>query len=178
MKKLVVCLLVTGIIFSFSLEGKATDLKGKLGVGYSDLSPLSGWSIRYWLSDPLAVNGVIGFHFESDNSQFLFGGRIIYKVRDEQNLHLYLGGEVGADLRQNADDNFSVGPFVGVEYFFAGLPNLGFGAEIGAYYQSEVSAFATAFGGLAVHYYFGGGREVKKPKEKEEKPAPKPTKKK
>ncbi|MCJ7646625.1 hypothetical protein MUO65_06975, partial [bacterium] len=83
------------------------------------------------------------------------------------------------------DDNFSIGPFAGAEYFFAGLPNLGFGAEIGAYYESADSTFATLFGGLSIHYYFGAPeeaekpKEVEKPKEKKEKPpTPTPTPKK
>ena len=176
MKKLVVGLVMVSILFSLPLEGQAVNLEKRLGVGYSALSPLSGWSVRYWLSEALAVNGVIDFHFESDNNQFLFGGRIIYKVKDEKNLNLYLGGEIGGDLRENADDNFCIGPFIGAEYFFAGLPNLGFGAEIGAYYQSAVSAFATAYSQFAIHYYFGGAKEAEKPEKKPEKLEKKPEK--
>jgi len=170
MKKVVTGLVVAGILLSFPFKGESADLKGRLGVGYSALSPLSGWSIRYWLSENLAVNGIFGFHFETDSSEFLLGGRVIYKVKDETNLNLYLGGEIGADLRENADDNFSIGPFAGVEFFLSGLPNLGFGAEIGAYYQSAEDAFATAFGRLVAHYYFGGPKEVEKPKKEPVKP--------
>ncbi|MFB0525934.1 MAG: hypothetical protein ACETVO_00510, partial [bacterium] len=116
---------------------------------------------------------------ETDNNQFLLGGRVIYKVQDENSLNLYLGAEIGGDLRQNAKDNFSIGPFAGVEYFMMQLPNLGLGAEIGLYYESADSAFATAFGQIAVHYYFGAPEEVEKPVKKEEKPAKKkPAKKK
>ncbi len=174
MKKILVGLVAVSILVSFPLKGEAVNLENRLGLGYSAFSPLSGWSIRYWLSEALAVNGVIGFHFVTDSSEFLLGGRIIYKVKDEKNLNLYLGGEIGVDLRQNFDDNFSVGPFAGAEYFFAGLPNLGFGAEIGAYYESADSTFATLFGGLSIHYYFGAPQEVERPKEKTEKlPTPK-----
>jgi len=175
MKKLVIGLVAVGILLSFPFKGESANLKGKLGVGYSALSPLSGWSIRYWLTGNLAVNGIFGFHFETDNNEFLLGGRAIYKVKDETNLNLYLGGEIGADLRENVDDNFSVGPFAGVEFFLSGLPNLGLGAEIGAYYQSAEKAFATAFGRLVAHYYFGGREEVEKPREVE-KPKKEPVK--
>ena len=185
MKKIVAGLVTVSILLSLPLIAEAVDLNGRVGIGYSAFSPLSGWSMRYWLSEALAVNGVIGFHFETDRNEFLLGGRIIYKAKDEKNLNLYLGGEIGVDLRQNRDDNFSIGPFAGAEYFFAGLPNLGFGAEIGAYYESADSTFATLFGGLSIHYYFGAREEVEKPKEiekpkekKEKPPTPTPTPKK
>jgi len=171
MKKIVAGLVAVSILASFPLKGETVNLERRLGVGYSAFSPVSGWSVRYWLSEALAANGVIGFHFESDRNEFLLGGRIIYKAKDENNLNLYLGVEIGGDLRQNADDNFSVGPFAGVEYFFAGLPNLGFGGEIGAYYQSLDSTFVTFFGGLSAHYYFAAPVKVEKPKEKKEKPS-------
>jgi len=185
MKKIVAGLVMVSILVSFPLKGEAVNLERRLGVGYSAFSPLSGWSVRYWLSEALAANGVIGFNFETDRNEFLLGGRIIYKAKDEKNLNLYLGGEIGVDLRQNRDDNFSIGPFAGAEYFFPAFPNLGFGAEIGAYYESADSTFATLFGGLSIHYYFGAPeevekrKEVEKPKEKKEKPpTPTPTPKK
>jgi len=166
MKKLVIGLVMVSILLCLPFKGEAVNLKNRLGVGYSALSPLSGWSLRYWLLEKFAVNPVIDFHFETDRNEFLLGGRAIYKVKDENNLNLYLGGEIGVDLRQNRDDNFCVGPFTGVEYFFAGLSNLGFGAEIGVYYQSAASAFATAFSQVGVHYYFGGPNKVKPAKKK------------
>ncbi|GAI49214.1 unnamed protein product, partial [marine sediment metagenome] len=63
-------------------------------------------------------------------------------------------------------DNFSIGPFAGVEYFMMQLPNLGLGAEIGLYYQSAASAFATTYGRVVVHYYFGSPKKAKKPVKK------------
>ena len=162
---------MVSILFCLPLKGEAVNLEKRLGVGFSWLSPLEGWSVRYWLTEKFAVNPVIAFHLETDNNQFLLGGRVLYKVEDEKSLNLYLGGEIGGDLRQNAKDNFSIGPFAGVEYFMMQLPNLGLGAEIGLYYQSADSAFATAYGRVVVHYYFGGPKEVKKPAKK--KPAKK-----
>lgn len=163
MKKLVAGLVMVSILFCLPLKGEAVSLKKRLGVGFSALSPLDGWSFRYWLTEKFAVNPVIGFHLETDNNQFLLGGRVLYKVEDEKSMNLYLGGEIGGDLRQNAKDNFSIGPFAGVEYFMMQLPNLGLGAEIGLYYQSAASAFATTYGRVVVHYYFGGSKKVKKP---------------
>lgn len=169
MKKLVVGLVTVSILFCLPLKGEAVSLKKRLGVGFSALSPLDGWSFRYWLTEKFAVNPVMRFHLETNSNKFLLGGRGIYKAKDEKNMNLYLGAEIGVDLRQNADDNFCIGPFAGVEYFFAGLPNLGLGAEIGLYYQSAASAFATTFSqvaGVAVHYYFGAPKKVKKPVKK------------
>jgi len=173
MKKLVIGLATVSILFCLPLKGEAVSMKNRLGVGFSALSPLEGWSVRYWLTEKFAVNPVIGFHLETDNNQFLLGGRALYKAKDEENVNLYLGGEIGGDLRQNADDNFLIGPFAGVEYFMMQLPNLGLGAEIGLYYQSAASAFATAYGQIVVHYYFGGSKEVKQPATKPAKPAKK-----
>ena len=173
MKKLVIGLATVSILFCLPLKGEAVSMKNRLGVGFSALSPLEGWSVRYWLTEKFAVNPVIGFHLETDNNQFLLGGRALYKAKDEENVNLYLGGEIGGDLRQNADDNFLIGPFAGAEYFMMQLPNLGLGAEIGLYYQSAASAFATAYGQIVVHYYFGGSKEVKQPATKPAKPAKK-----
>ncbi len=173
MKKLVIGLATVSILFCLPLRGEAVSMKNRLGVGFSALSPLEGWSVRYWLTEKFAVNPVIGFHLETDNNQFLLGGRALYKAKDEESVNLYLGGEIGGDLRQNADDNFLIGPFAGVEYFMMQLPNLGLGAEIGLYYQSEASSFATAYGQIVVHYYFGGSKEVKQPATKPAQPAKK-----
>ncbi|NIM04019.1 hypothetical protein GTN66_07760 [bacterium] len=166
MKRLVIGLVITSIIFCLPLKGEAVSLKKRLGVGFSALSPLDGWSFRYWLTEKFAVNPVMGFHLETDNNTFLLGGRAIYKTKDEKSLNVYLGGEIGVDLRQNAEDNFCIGPFAGVEYFMMQLPNLGLGAEIGLYYQSAAEAFATAYGRLVVHYYFGSSEKVKEPARK------------
>ena len=166
MKKVVIGLVMVSILLSLPLKGEAVNLKKRVGVGYSAFAPLSGWSFRYWLTEKFAVNPVINFHVETDNNQFLLGGRVIYKADDEKNLNLYLGGDIGVDLRQNAKDNFSIGPFAGVEYFMTGLPNLGLGAEIGLYYQSAASALATAFGQISVHYYFGAPKKAEKPKKR------------
>ena len=166
MKKLVVGLVMVSILFCLPLKGEAVSLKKRLGVGFSALSPLDGWSFRYWLTEKFAVNPVINFHLETANSEFLLGGRAIYKAKDEKSMNLYLGGEIGVELRQNADDNFCIGPFAGVEYFMMQIPNLGLGTEIGLYYQSAASAFATTYGRVVVHYYFGGSKKVKKPVKK------------
>lgn len=166
MKKLVVGLVMVSILFCLPLKGEAVSLKKRLGVGFSALSPLDGWSFRYWLTEKFAVNPVINFHLETANSEFLLGGRIIYKAKDEKSMNLYLGGEIGVDLRQNRDDNFSIGPFAGVEYFMMQIPNLGLGAEIGLYYQSGNSAFATTYGRVVAHYYFGSSKKAKKPARK------------
>jgi len=178
MKKIVVGLVMASILLSLPVKGEAVDLEKRLGVGFSWLSPLSGWSLRYWLTEKFAVNPVMGFHLRKDNNEFLLGGRVIYKAKDEKNLNLYLGGEIGGDLIENAKDNFSIGPFAGVEYFMDQLPNLSLGAEIGLYYQSADSTFGTAFGQIVVHYYFAAPEEVKKPEKKEAAPAKKPAKKK
>ncbi|MFB0527132.1 MAG: hypothetical protein ACETVO_06665, partial [bacterium] len=80
MKKLVIGLVTLSILFCLPLKGEAVNLEKRLGVGFSWLSPLSGWSFRYWLTEKFAVNPVMGFHLETDNNQFLLGGRVIYKV--------------------------------------------------------------------------------------------------
>ncbi len=166
MKKLVIGLVTVSILFCLPLKGEAVNLEKRLGVGFSWLSPLSGWSVRYWLTEKFAVNPVIAFHLEKDSNEFLLGGRVLYKVKDEKSLNLYLGGEIGGELKQNLKDNFCIGPFAGVEYFMMQLPNLGLGAEIGLYYQSDASALATAFGRIVAHYYFGAPKGAKKPAKK------------
>ena len=172
MKKLVIGLVTVSILFCLPLKGEAVNLEKRLGVGFSALSPLDGWSVRYWLTEDVAVNGLFGFHLETDKNEFLLGGRILYKAKDEKSLNLYLGGEIGGELKQNLKDNFCIGPFAGVEYFMMQLPNLGLGAEIGLYYQSGNSAFATTYGRIVAHYYFGTPKGAKKPARKPAKKKP------
>ena len=77
------------------------DLKGNLGIGFnSQFSPenLDSLSGKYWINNELAVQGLFGFNFsdssdESDDLQI--GGKVYFKIKDEENLHVDILAGVG-----------------------------------------------------------------------------------
>ena len=171
-------ILILGVLASSAL---AKDLKGNLGVGFnSQFSPenLDSLSGKYWINNELAVQGLFGFNFSdsSDESNDLeIGGKLYFKIKDEENLHVDIIAGVGF-FRSDPDkgstkDGTWVNAGVGLEYFFSGLPNLGFSTEVGVTftdYDHDTSFGSTAdtFVGAGIHYYFDIlSPTVKKPQE-------------
>jgi len=144
----------------------AKDLKGNLGIGFnSQFSPQDVDSIsgKYWINNELAVQGLLGFNYSDASDEMDLGAKVYFKIKDEENLHVDAIGGLGF-ARVDPDEGdtetatwLSVG--VGIEYFFNGLPNLGFSTEVGLTildYDDDTS-FGTAadsFIGAGIHYYF------------------------
>ena len=65
-----------------------------------------------------------------DKDEFDIGGKGLYVIKSEQNMHVYAGCGLGIANTDNdqkdSDTSFSLSGVLGVEYFFSGLPNLGF----------------------------------------------------
>jgi hypothetical protein len=161
-------------ILLFALPASAKDTAGLWGVGFTKaLSPadssLTSISVRYWLDKQLGLEGLFGYNLinrdEDDERAFNLGGRFLVKVVEEQNLHVY--GGAGLALLYNKNDSkgedgkagLGVDAFAGVEYFFQGLPNLGFSSEVGVGLASSggTTAFGTnggSFLDFGIRYYF------------------------
>ena len=137
MKKLlaVVCMLACLSSVSFAKASKAGSGEEKLGLGYNAQNGLNAISMRYWQKGDWGVEGMVGYNNTYDNNvQTLIGGKFLKPIKTEENLTVYGFGSlalltVSAGGTSNNGTVLSGG--LGVEFFFAGLPNLGFGAELG-----------------------------------------------
>ncbi|MEW6489035.1 MAG: hypothetical protein AB1578_14105 [Thermodesulfobacteriota bacterium] len=169
MKKLALVVLV---LLCAALPAGAKDLGGMWGVGFSkgfapEGSGLSSVAVRYWVDRQLAVEVLGGFRLvDVDNGPderfYNLGGRFLIKIVEEDNLHVYGGGGL-AWLRQrsrgDSDNGVAVEAFAGVEYFFQGLPHLGFTSEVGLGLSDvgDRTSFGTngeSFVNLGLRYYF------------------------
>ncbi|MDW7708881.1 MAG: hypothetical protein SCH98_00290 [Deferrisomatales bacterium] len=156
----------------FALPAGAKDLSGMWGVGFSkgfapEGSGLSSVAVRYWIDRQLAVEFLGGFRLVDrddgpDERFYNLGGRFLIKFVEEENLHAYGGGGL-AWLRErrsgSSDNGVAAEAFAGVEYFFQGLPNLGFTGEVGLGLTDvgDRTTFGTSgesFVNLGMRYYF------------------------
>lgn len=144
----------------------AKDLKGNLGVGFnSQLSPqdVDSLSAKYWINNELCVQGILGFRYTDEADEMDFGGKLHFKIKDEANLHVDAIAGVGFAYvnpdRGSSDTATWLSAGMGIEYFFSGLPNLGFSTEVGMTimdYDDDTAIGTTAdtFVGAGIHYYF------------------------
>lgn len=169
------------------LEGsaEAKDLTGRVGVGYENSLVgggagvgLSGVAARYYATPQLLLNAQFGVLMidpdasgaDSQNS-FGLGVGGGYVFIDEPNLNLYGGAGLAFGQVPGPNDNgtgtegktaIGLNAGVGMEFFFVGLPNLGFTAQYGLTYASVSDVASTiAIGGgdfatFGIRYYFGG----------------------
>ncbi len=177
------------------LVAEAKDLSQRLGLGFdvtaNSQSPVSGeqgvgagFSGRYWIDQTWGIQGIVGFGVSSIDAFQLgdttvsskletfalsFDGRVLGKLVDETNMHIYAGGEFGvsyANLKAGGTSTDQVvgsfGGLAGAEFFLQGLPNLSLSTEIGLAVNVgsdpnfvSVGTSGDLFGGIAIHYYFG-----------------------
>lgn len=148
----------------------AKDLKGQIGLGFN--SQLSGGgldslSAKYWVSNDLGFQGILGFQFADEVDETNVGGKVMYKLIDEPNM--YVAGIGGLGLthvdpdRGDSDTGWWASAGVGLEYFFSGLPNLAFSTEVGLVFSDyrDNDSFNTSADtaiSAGIHYYFGGSK--------------------
>ena len=165
-------ILVACTALLFALPASAKDLSGKWGVGFTKAfapegSGLSAIGVRYWVDRQLGVEGLFGYKSvnrddDDDRRDFNLGARFLIKMVEEDNLHAYGGAGLAllySKVEDESDTGVGVDAFVGVEYFFQGLPNLGFSSEVGLGLSDvgSTTTFGTqgeSFVNLARHYYF------------------------
>jgi hypothetical protein len=153
----------------------AKNLAERVGAGFDSqiglTQRLDAASARYWIDRDMGVQGDFAFmnlapKNGSSQTAFGIGGKFLYNVIEETNMNLYAGGGIyvfnqpvptntGTDIKTG----FSLGALSGIEFFFQGLPNLGFNVEldVGLKY---LDGYGTTFGisadsiNAGVHYYF------------------------
>jgi len=124
-------LCVVGVAAAVAVSAGAQDMAGRVGIG----GGLDGLGVRYWVNDQVGLDGTLGFAMGNDESSFklnLLGVFVI--TRTERLRFAGLGGfgisnwsDKGASGTSWTTD-ITLGGGVGVEYSFAELPQLTFGA--------------------------------------------------
>ena len=183
MRMSVVAAIAAAFAASWSGVASAKDLTGRLGVGYESTLPssggagLNGVSARFWVNNQLFVGGQLGVLIVDPDvpgadtqTNFGLGANAGFAFIDEPNLNVYGGGGLafgsvsGTNAAGESEGKTAIGLNVGVgaEFFFVGLPNLGFTTFYGLSYTSveDVASVIQIGGGefatFGIRYYFGG----------------------
>ena len=172
MRKKCLCIasLLLATLFLVPVQGLSKDLNGKLGVGFNtqftNQENMDGVSVKIWPRNaPVGLQALGGWQLGDQTDEVTLGSKVIYPLKQEENMYVYVAGGMGVSYidPENDDDDMalSILPSVGVEYFFQGLPNLGFSSELGGriFFSDRSDEFeSTANTGTSVtvgiHYYF------------------------
>lgn len=126
------------VLFGMAHQASAKDLASRMGVGYSNqfglTQDLPSLALRYYPNSSYGVGAAVGVDTENDNSRFGFMAKVMKMVFTEDNLNFYTGasaGLVSQETNGHTDSGFDLSGFVGAEFFFTGLENLGFSFEAG-----------------------------------------------
>ncbi len=186
-----------GVGFNTQVGLARTDAILPIETGISDatvsvsstLLDMSALSLKYHASPLVSIALLFGFGLGSvdpeggDNevsySSLGFGGKLFYNIRAEKQLNMYAGGGfmfARTGFESQADDSegslwaIKLPIFLGSEFFFNGLTNLGISFEAGLEFvigggsvdvgtdSTDTSIFNIGtFGGVlnaGIHYYF------------------------
>ena len=164
---MVLCIVLVILLLSIS-HVSAKNLTSQAALGFNtqvSQNNVDSISFKYWPTSRIAFQASFGLVMSDPQDEFDLGFKLIYKVKDEQNMYAYTGGGIGISNVDpdpgDSDTTLGLSAFVGIEYFFSGLPNLGFSTELGlkviesdAYdaFGIDADTFLTA----GLHYYFSG----------------------
>lgn len=136
-----------------------------LGIGMQSSFPVWGASVMYNAGPKISAQGVLG----AFGTLKMYGARVLYRLDRGANARPYVFGSLGMfsydgyrlsssgySLDKTTETVFGFGAGGGVEYFFEGLSDLGFNAEIGfgstKFKEIDYNFSAISFG-VGVHYY-------------------------
>jgi hypothetical protein len=161
----VVLLLVTSVAYS-------KNLSSRFGVGYNaqlssvTTGPSPAIAVKYNFSPDYAASGFLGFKAsgKDNGSNFSIGAKVFRNAYQEDNANFYVGAggavsSVKLPGSTKSDSGFDLLAFLGAEFFFDGLPNLGFTFEAGMTLTNRGSGvtFETTGGSFlttGIFYYF------------------------
>ncbi|MFH1016859.1 MAG: hypothetical protein V1798_01600 [Pseudomonadota bacterium] len=173
MKKFLVILSVVAVAGAIS-TASAMDRTGKIGLGYQETFGAGGnlgtamgeWSFKYGFTDVLTGQFLLGTTYINKGGlkEVEFGVRVLYSLVKNENSAFYTGAGLLYENIKDQPDQMRFNLPLGFEVSFAGLPEVGFSAEVGLmidYQKSgKVWSFNTVGGsiggslGLGAHYYF------------------------
>jgi len=171
-KSILIIMATAVLLFILSGSVLAEEKHYKTGVGYQGMISaefLNGISARTWIDDNFGLEGNFfcgsvdvdapGLSFDAD--LFALEAKAMYAPIVRQNSKFYFGVNLGweyIDLDEN-EDIWTMGIFLGSEWNFQGIPELGFNFDIGYryatydddYFEVDLDGIAATFG---IHYYF------------------------
>jgi hypothetical protein len=177
-------LLSSGSVFAADDAGK-NFISSKIGIGYQGMvvgSFLNGISVRGWIGDRVGLEAS-GFYGRvsmdyNDESEIkadvgMIEAKAMYAFVSRNYSKFYAGGKIGvgrlgidADTELDGSTFYTPGLFIGSEWSFPGLPEVGFNFDIGyswliydnkvssnpyEYINLNISGVNATFG---IHYYF------------------------
>jgi hypothetical protein len=134
----------------------ATSDHGGLGLGVIIGEP-TGFTAKYWLSNPTAVDLTAAWSFEDPgyfalNSDFLYHNFDLFKV-DHGELPVYIGVGGRVEFPEHGDTRVGVRIPVGIAYEFHGAPIEIFG-ELAPIVDFVPDTHARLNGGIGIRFYF------------------------
>jgi hypothetical protein len=165
-----------------ALAEEGNYISNKIGIGYQGMIAgdyLNGISARGWIGDKFGLEASIFYgdiDAEADGGDVMDGDVFLSEVKAmyafivKKNSRFYVGAKGGYgkldfdfDFLDGAgkidDDLWTCGAFVGSEWNFQGIPELGFNFDVGYNYITydeddadiDLDGIAVTFG---IHYYF------------------------
>ncbi len=158
MKRILFLLIFSATLF-IGPSAFAVDLANRLGVGYSDQlsEELPALTVQYYPNSRTGFSLAVGVNTKNDNSAFGALAKLYRIVFTEDNMNFYIGGGAGMLSIETAGQNnsgFELMGFLGGEFFFSGLENLGFTFEAGVGIRSDSDG--TLFRTIGHHPLKGG----------------------
>jgi len=149
--------------FPTNVAGQTSAAPQTLGIGFQSAFPAYGASVIYNAPSGASVQGILGAFADLK----MYAGRVRYRFQPNGNVHPYAFGTLGLwsydgyragtySVEKTTESVFGVGGGAGIEYFFAGMPSLGFNAEIGfgsAKFKDIDYNFSAIGVGVGLHYY-------------------------
>jgi len=132
-------------------------MAGRFGAGVTLGEPI-GLSLKYFITDPLAIDGAFGWSLH-DHTDFYLQSDLLWHNFDlipvsPGRMGVYLGGGGLVRFRNGGlDDQFAVRAPVGVTYLFDNVPVDVF-AEIGPALDLTPSVRGEVTGGIGVRFWF------------------------
>lgn len=163
-----------------ALAEEGNYISNKIGIGYQGMIAgdyLNGISARGWIGDNFGLEASIFYggidvdadgYSVTDSDVSLFEVKAMYAFIVKNNSRFYVGAKGGYgkldfeffDGEGKIDDDlWTCGAFVGSEWNFQGIPELGFNFDVGYNYITydddnvdiDLDGIAVTFG---IHYYF------------------------
>jgi hypothetical protein len=146
-------------VILFFMEAQAVDLANRLGVGYNNQmsEDLPSIQARYYPNAMTGMSLSVGVDTENNNSKFGVMAKLYRIIFTENNMNFYVGGGAGllsVELAGQNQSGFELSGFLGGEFFFSGLDNLGFTFEAGVGIRSD--SVGTRFRTIGDHPFKGG----------------------
>jgi len=160
-------LIMAGMLFATPVsaqnEPPASDMN--FGLGYQGMwlqGFLNGVSARIWLQEDMGMEGNLYMgNVDGDLSLYIIEGKFMYAPIVREQSRFYFGGLLNIAMYDfDAVDGtiIGLGPFLGAEWRYQELPEIGFNFDVGLKYYNDGGDIDLNVWGIdatwGIHYYF------------------------